>query len=40
MLPNYQEVIIPGGNHLSVLFDSDFEDAIEGFLLEHSPKAP
>ena len=37
VLPNYQEVIIPGGNHQSVVLYSAFQDRIVSFLLEHSP---
>ena len=37
VLPNYEEVIIPGGNHQSVVLYSAFQDRIVSFLLEHSP---
>lgn len=39
VVPDYEEVIIPGGTHRSVLFDSGFQETIERFLLEHSPQA-
>lgn len=37
VLPNYQEKIIPGGNHRTVVLYSEFQESIERFLLEHSP---
>ncbi len=38
VLPNFQEVIIPGGNHQSVVLYRQFQESIERFLLEHSPQ--
>jgi pimeloyl-ACP methyl ester carboxylesterase len=35
-LPGYQEIIIPGRNHRSVVLDADFQQAIVDFLLARS----
>jgi len=37
-LPGYQEIIIPGRNHRSVVLDAAFQQAIVDFLLAHSLK--
>ena len=37
VLTNFQEIIIPGGNHRSVLLYRDFQSCIERFFLAHSP---
>lgn len=38
VLPGFQETIIPGGGHNSVLFSSKFRETIVDFLLTHSPE--
>jgi pimeloyl-ACP methyl ester carboxylesterase len=36
VLPDFQETIIPGGRHNTVIFSSEFQAAIVNFLLAHS----
>ncbi|HPO16870.1 MAG TPA: alpha/beta hydrolase [Candidatus Hydrogenedentes bacterium] len=38
ILPDFQEIIIPGGRHNTVIFNSEFQNALIKFLLDHSPK--